>query len=164
MKSPPKNNLPFDPAKQVLWSRPGFLVRRLNQIHYAMFFEECRDETLTPVQYGLLTALSLAPGSDQTALALEVGLDRTTTADVLKRLEGKGYLVRKTNPNDRRSKQAFITKEGLRIMGLLQNGMGQAQSRLIEPLKEKDREVFMKLLFKLVEANNQYGRAATRDF
>ena len=25
-----------------LWSRPGFLVRRLHQIHYALFFEECR--------------------------------------------------------------------------------------------------------------------------
>ena len=49
---------PFDPAEQVLWSRSGYLVRRLNQIHYAMFFEECSHE-ITPVQYGILTALSL---------------------------------------------------------------------------------------------------------
>ena len=39
----------FDPAKQVLWSRPGFLVRRLNQIHYALFFEECTSPNITPV-------------------------------------------------------------------------------------------------------------------
>jgi len=24
-----------------LWARPGFLIRRLHQIHYALFFEEC---------------------------------------------------------------------------------------------------------------------------
>ena len=26
-------------VKLPLWSRPGFLIRRLNQIHYALFFE-----------------------------------------------------------------------------------------------------------------------------
>ena len=69
----------FDPAKQVLWSRPGYLVRRLNQIHYAMFYEECKTQNVTPVQYGVLTALSLSPWLDQTAIGMELGLDRTTT-------------------------------------------------------------------------------------
>jgi DNA-binding MarR family transcriptional regulator len=164
MKSGGNPHPPFDPAKQVLWSRPGYLVRRLNQIHYAMFFEECRNESITPVQYGVLTALSLVPGSDQTAIGMELGLDRTTTADVVKRLEEKGYLTRKINPTDRRSKQAFITAQGLHVMSLLQDGMARAQSRLIEPLKENERKTFMKLLSTLVEANNQYGRAAARDF
>ena len=40
----------FEPAKQALWSRPGYLVRRLNQIHYALFFEECKTQNVTPVQ------------------------------------------------------------------------------------------------------------------
>src|SRR5690606_29841789 len=80
----------FDPAKQALWSRPGFLVRRLNQIHYALFFEECKSHNITPVQYGILTALSLSPWLDQTQIGLELGLDRTTTADVVKRLQERG--------------------------------------------------------------------------
>ena len=29
-----------DPAKELLFARPGFLVRRLHQIHYALFFED----------------------------------------------------------------------------------------------------------------------------
>jgi DNA-binding MarR family transcriptional regulator len=69
-------------SKVPLTSRPGFLIRRLNQIHYAMFLEECRDFNITPVQYGMLTALSVSPGMDQKALGLAVGLDRTNTADV----------------------------------------------------------------------------------
>ena len=79
----------FDPIRQVLWSRPGFLIRRLNQIHYALFSEECKEHNITPVQFGILTALSLKPGLDQTEIGTEIGLDRTTTADVLKRLEEK---------------------------------------------------------------------------
>ncbi len=152
----------FDPAKQALWSRPGFLVRRLNQIHYALFFEECRSENITPVQYGILTALSLNPWLDQTQIGLELGLDRTTTADVIKRLQERGLVERRVNPEDRRSRQALITKEGLRVMGALQMGMLRSQRRLLEPLTPRNREIFMKLLSQLVEANNHYSRAMLR--
>lgn len=152
----------FDPAKQVLWSRPGYLVRRLNQIHYALFYEECKTQNITPVQYGVLTALSLSPWLDQTAIGMELGLDRTTTADVIKRLQDRGLVERRVNPNDKRSRQAVITEEGLRIMGLLQGGMARAQQRLLEPLSPRNREVFMKLLSTLVEANNQYSRTALK--
>lgn len=154
--------VPFDPAKQALWSRPGFLIRRLNQIHYAMFFEECRSQNVTPVQYGILTALSLNPWLDQTQVGMELGLDRTTTADVLKRLEDKALIERRVNPLDRRSRQAVITAEGLRVMGLLQDGMWRAQKRLLEPLSQRNQDIFMKLLGVLVEANNDYGRAQLR--
>ncbi len=152
----------FDPAKQVLWSRPGFLVRRLNQIHYALFFEECRAFNVTPVQYGILTALSLNPWQDQTSIGMELGLDRTTTADVLKRLQEKGLVERRINPLDRRSRQAVITPEGLRVMGLLQDGMWRAQNRLLAPLSPRNQAVFMKLLSVLVDANNAYCRTSLK--
>ncbi|WP_242697311.1 MarR family winged helix-turn-helix transcriptional regulator [Bordetella petrii] len=158
------DNTVFDPAKQVLWSRPGYLVRRLNQIHYALFYEECKTQNVTPVQYGVLTALSLSPWLDQTAIGMELGLDRTTTADVIKRLQERGLVERRVNPNDKRSRQAVITQEGLRIMGLLQGGMARAQQRLLEPLTPRNQEIFMKLLSTLVEANNQYSRTALKSF
>ncbi|MGD9942365.1 MAG: MarR family winged helix-turn-helix transcriptional regulator [Burkholderiaceae bacterium] len=161
-KRRPRTELAFDPAKQVLWSRPGYLVRRLNQIHYAMFFEECTEQNVTPVQYGILTALSLSPWLDQTALAMELGLDRTTTADVLKRLQEKGLIERRINALDRRSRQAAITPEGLRVMGQLQEGMLRAQQRLLSPLSPRNQAIFMKLLASLVEANNQYSRTSLK--
>ena len=58
-----------------LWQRPGFLIRRVNQIHIAMFFESCKDFAITPVQYGLLTTLAERPNLDQTSLCAEVGVD-----------------------------------------------------------------------------------------
>lgn len=147
---------------QGLWARPGFLVRRLNQIHYAMFFEECKEENITPVQYGILTALSLNPWLDQTAIGYELGLDRTTSADVIKRLEEKGWVERRINPLDRRSRQALVTSEGLRIMALLKTSMARAQQRLLQPLSSEDQKTFMSLLTELVDANNQYGRAVLK--
>ena len=52
-----------------LWSRPGYLVRRLHQINYGLWLEELGHANVTPVQYGVLTALSIRGEQDQTTLA-----------------------------------------------------------------------------------------------
>ena len=162
-----KKALPDDITPEVfnshgLWSRPGFLVRRLNQIHYAMFFEECAESGITPVQYGILTVLSQNPWLDQTTIGYELGLDRTTSADVIKRLEDKGWLERRVNPTDKRSRQANITPAGVVLMESVKGSMARSQQRLIEPLSPANRKLFLSLLTELVEANNQYGRAAMK--
>src|SRR3954470_6388344 len=87
-------------SKMPLWARPGYLLRRLHQIHYALFFEECAGYDITPVQYGLLTTLSLNPNLDQNSLARELGIDRTNVADVLNRLARRGLVERRRSPND----------------------------------------------------------------
>ena len=40
-----------------LWERPGYLIRRLHQIHVAIFLDECAEYGITPVQYAVMTAL-----------------------------------------------------------------------------------------------------------
>ena len=41
-----------------LEQRPGYLIRRLHQIHVALFQKECAAFEITPLQYSLLTALA----------------------------------------------------------------------------------------------------------
>lgn len=159
---PKKKTAKSSEPKVPLSSRPGFLIRRLNQIHYAMFFEECRDFNITPVQYGMLTALSVAPGLDQKALGLAVGLDRTNTADVLKRLEERGLVTRQQSEVDGRVKHAFITEEGAKVTNAMYQAMISAQQRLLAPLSEEDRSKFLELLHVLVDSNNEYGRASMK--
>ena len=143
----------FNPLKQVLWGRPGFLVRRLHQIHDALFFSECQTHNITPMQFGILTALSMNPWLDQKAIGDELALDRTTTADVLKRLEDKGLIERRVNPDDRRSRLSVITKTGMQTMNDLYAGMHNSQERLLAPLSELNRMAFLKLLVLLIQAH-----------
>jgi DNA-binding MarR family transcriptional regulator len=145
-----------------LWSRPGFLLRRLNQIHYALFFEECREFNITPVQYGLLTALSIRGRLDQGSLGIELGIDRTNVADVLIRLEARGLLRREPDPTDRRAKLASLTPKGRQLTSRMFASMQRAQDRLLAPLSQKERDAFMTTLVRLIEANNAYGRAILR--
>jgi DNA-binding MarR family transcriptional regulator len=145
-----------------LWSRPGFLLRRLNQIHYALFFEECREFNITPVQYGLLTALSIRGQLDQGSLGIELGIDRTNVADVLTRLEARGLIRREPDPADRRAKLASLTHKGRQLTSRMFASMQRAQDRLLAPLSQKERDGFMTTLIRLIEANNAYGRTMLR--
>lgn len=147
-----------------LWQRPGFLIRRVNQIHIAMFFESCKDFAITPVQYGLLTTLSERPNLDQTSLCAEVGVDRTTMADVLRRLEERGLVKRSNSPTDGRLKIANITPRGRKVMKDMYGSMREAQVRLLSPLNAKDQATFVRLLMQLAEDNNQYGRTSLKHF
>ena len=145
-----------------LWDRPGFLVRRLHQIHVAMFHEECDSFSITPVQFGLLTVLDRKSALDQVTLAAEVGIDRTNVADVITRLESRGLVERRDNPSDRRTRLVSITTDGREFRRQVHKGMEAAQERFLAPLGEEDRRLFMRLLRDLIEANNETGRAPLR--
>ncbi len=145
-----------------LWRRPGYLIRRLHQIHYALFFEECAEFGITPVQYGLLTILSTSPDSDQVTLANALGIDRTNVADVLRRLEQGGLITRQRNIEDRRMVLARLTAEGEELVERMHPSMARAQERLLDVLDPAEREAFLATLMRLLEANNRYGRAPLR--
>lgn len=151
-----------DPALELLYERPGFLVRRLHQIYYAIFYEECKTQNVTPVQYGVLTVVALHPDLDQTSLGQAIGLDRTTTADVVKRLEQRGWLERHSSPVDRRTRHVRLTQEGQVIVDSLHNNINRLQERFLDPLRPAERAMFMQFMRTLVEANGQYSRAVVR--
>lgn len=171
MGKPRKRNETVAPAADAatpagrlpLWSRPGYLVRRLHQIHTAIFAEECKTFGITPVQYGLLTALLYYPGSDQVSLGAEVGIDRSNVADVLERLTERGLVRREKSASDRRMMLAFLTGEGEALTREMHAAMQAAQERLLAPLPPADRRAFMAMLVRLIDGNNQYGRSLLRE-
>jgi DNA-binding MarR family transcriptional regulator len=141
-----------------LWARPGYLLRRLHQIHYALFFEECAGFDITPVQYGLLTTLSLNPDLDQNSLARELGIDRTNVADVLSRLARRGLVQRRRSRDDRRMVLARLTPAGTRLTKKMYRLMRRAQERLLKPLLPQERNPFIITLVRLIDGNNHLGR------
>ena len=89
-------------------------------------------------------------------------LDRTTTADVVKRLEDRGLVERRANPSDKRTRHVRLTAEGQTVVDSLRGDMARAQERLLAPLRPAERTMLMDLMKILVEANNQYSRTVLR--
>jgi DNA-binding MarR family transcriptional regulator len=149
-------------AERQLPLRPGFLVRRLHQIHLALFAEECAGFEVTPVQYSIMTVVGEQPGLDQARLAYAVGIDRTTLANVVARLEGRGIVKRTASPTDRRLRLVTLTKAGARLLEDMRAPARRAHDRTIEALPPDERALFVDLLRRLVDAGNAYGRAPLR--
>lgn len=142
-----------------LQERPGFLIRRLHQIHTALFAEECAGEKITPVQYSILSALDQMHGAEQVVLARAVGLDTTNVADVLARLERQKLIRRRVSQTDKRMKTVLLTAAGQDALQRIDASAARAHERTLEALPAKDRARFMRDLAKLVAANSGVGGA-----
>jgi MarR family transcriptional regulator, lower aerobic nicotinate degradation pathway regulator len=145
-----------------LASRPGFLIRRLHQIHVALFADECAAFDVTPVQYSIMTVVRAQPGLDQVRLAAEVGVDRTTLASVLARLEHRALVRRWRSDKDRRLKYVGLTQSARKLLNSMDERARRAHERTLEALPSKERAAFVHALARLVDAGNEYGRAPLR--
>jgi DNA-binding MarR family transcriptional regulator len=133
-----------------LEKRPGFLIRRLHQIHVALFQQKCAAFDLTPLQFSLLTALARRGTADQTTLAAEVMLDRTTTTGALKRLQSRKFIERAVHSRDRRAQICRLTKSGARLLQQIEVSARAAHHETLEGLSKAEQKRFMMMMQKIV--------------
>lgn len=160
--TPANTDAPQDDAdwrQKRLLDRPGFLIRRLHQIHVALFMEECAGANVTPVQYSVLTVLEQFGDRDQALIARDVGMDRTNIADVLARLEERGLVARRVSEADKRMRTVRLTEAGDALVREMDEAAARAHARTVEALPPDERERLIVDLIKLVDANNEVGRA-----
>ena len=68
----------------------------------------CRED-LTPLQYAAFPFLREDPGLDQIGLAARIGVDRTNVGLLIDYLEARGFVERRIDSNDRRSRRLYLT-------------------------------------------------------
>lgn len=141
---------------------PGFLIRRLHQIHLSFFYEETGSLGITPVQMGVLVAIIKGPGRDQSSIAEEIGADRATLAAVLTRLEANGLIRRTICKQDQRQKLLYLTAKGQRLANRVQTPIIRANERTLAPLRPAERALFLKFLSTLIDGGNDHARTKLR--
>jgi len=145
-----------------VYTAPGYLFRRMQQIAVALFMEECKAFDLTPVQYAALVAIRTHPGIDATRLSAVIAFDRSTLGSVIERLEAKKDVERKPAPEYRRVKLLYLTRSGVAVLRDITPSVDRAQARMLQPLKPVDRKILLTLLEQLVDLNNEASRVPLR--
>jgi DNA-binding MarR family transcriptional regulator len=141
-----------------VYTAPGYLFRRMQQIAVSIFVEECSAFDLTPVQYAALVAIHTHPGIDATRLSAVIAFDRST----LERLESKALIERKPSREDKRVKLLYLSKSGAAVLREIMPSVDRAQARMLQPLKPADRKALLALLTQLVDLNNEASRVPLR--
>jgi DNA-binding MarR family transcriptional regulator len=145
-----------------VYTKPGYLFRRMQQIAVAIFVEECKAFELTPVQYASLVAIHSHPGIDATRLSAVIAFDRSTLGNVIERLEAKQLISRKPSAEDKRVKLLYLTRSGAALLRHIMPSVDRAQARMLQPLKPADRRTLLALLAQLVDLNNEASRVPLR--
>jgi DNA-binding MarR family transcriptional regulator len=141
------------------YSRPGHLIRRLQQISVALFLEETGSLGLTTVQYAALNMIREVPNIDQVSLSNMIAFDKTTIVKVLDRLVDKGLITRTRSTTDRRTNHLHVTPKGEEVLKRIQPMLDRSDGRILSPLSRADQRKFMEMITQLVHVNNMYSRA-----
>jgi DNA-binding MarR family transcriptional regulator len=147
-----------------LEQRPGFLIRRLHQIHVALFQKECAAFDITPLQYSLLTALAARGTADQTTLAADVALDRTTTTGALKRLQLRNFVERSVLDRDRRAQTCRLTRKGITLLRKMERSAQIAHLETVSDLSKADQKRFIAMMQRIVTARSKRQQAPDAAF
>lgn len=90
----------------------SFLLKRASQLSADLFAEQLGKTGLTQRQYTVLETVLGNEGASQTELVRSTGIDRSTLADLVNRLETQGYVRRERSPSDARVNFVFLTALG----------------------------------------------------
>lgn len=141
-----------------IYDRPGFLLRRCHQISVSIFRDSCAELDLTPAQFGVLYAVEQNPGVEQIGVAKMLGLDRSTTANVVDRLISRDLARRDGHAHDRRRCCLTLTRKGRELLVRARAIAADAQARLLQPLAPADRSRLLALLHQLMDAHAEGSR------
>lgn len=97
-------------------------------------------------QYAYLFTLYREDGQTQQSLADRLLVDKSAAVGAINRLEGLGYVERRTDPEDRRSFRIHLTDRGRAIRPQLEAIVAEVQGILLEGLSPEERMLFSRLL------------------
>lgn len=131
---------------------PSHLIRRCQQFYGDLYAREAGARELTKPQFTLLAALEPNDGASQTALVEITGIDRSTLAEMVRRMLEKGLLTRERTEEDQRANAVAISPSGRKALRSARNAADRAERALLEALPAPDRQKFVKALREIAQA------------
>jgi DNA-binding MarR family transcriptional regulator len=122
---------------------PLHMLHRAGQCAGDVFHGEIKDGDLTPRQYAVLATVAQNEGVSQTGLVERTGIDRSTLADIVRRMLKKGLLQRRRTKEDARAYAVKLTEEGKRMLRTAEPIARRVDERILEGLQAKQRDQFL---------------------
>jgi DNA-binding MarR family transcriptional regulator len=136
----------IDPLTLEVVGLIGTVVAR----YYEEYEEAAAEHSLTGAQARLLSLLSLEP-LPMRRLARKLKCEPSNVTGIVDRLEARGLVERRPDPNDRRVKLAAATPEGCRLARGLRDSLDFAREPLAG-LSREERLTLRRLLSRMLDA------------
>src|SRR5215813_5045533 len=140
-----------DSTTDRLQRSPIHLLHRAGQCAGDIFHAEMNDGELTPRQFAVLYTVANNEGLSQTGLVERTGIDRSTLADIVRRMQKKGLLQRRRTKEDARAYAVKLTEEGRRVLRAADPLAKRVDDRILEALPGRQRDQFINDLVAIVD-------------
>lgn len=133
------------------------LLHRAGQCADELFAQNIGKSDLTPRQYAVLRTVSESEDPSQTDLVHATGIDRSTLADIVRRLVTRGLLQRKRTREDARMYAVRLSAAGRSALASAEPAARLTDERVLQALTAQQRNDLLKSLAKIIEALEAEG-------
>jgi MarR family transcriptional regulator, temperature-dependent positive regulator of motility len=159
MARPKSDHAESEPYR--LASSPNHLIHRAEQLA-AERFAQLAHEDLTLRQFAVLVAIAEKPGMSQMDLVRATGIDRSTLADMMSRLERRGWVDRIASEADGRAHAVHLSAEGQSILQSSTQHARAADAAILDLLPKTKARSFLNILAKLSKLADEAAAKAER--
>jgi DNA-binding MarR family transcriptional regulator len=151
-----------DSTSDRLSRSPIHLLHRAGQCAGDIFHAEMKDGDLTPRQLAVLVTVAHNEGLSQTGLVDRTGIDRSTLADIVRRMQKKGLLQRRRTKEDARAYAVKLTDEGRKVLRTAEPLAKKVDERILDALPTRQREQFVDELLSIVDTLQKMSGSAAK--
>lgn len=128
------------------------LLHRAGQSADELFLLNVGKDSLTPRQFEVLKAVCVSDEPSQSDLVEMTGIDRSTLADIVRRLVERDLLARRRTKRDARTYAVTITQQGLDYLKQSEPSVQKTNDHLLCALTDAEREALIGALLKVIAA------------
>jgi DNA-binding MarR family transcriptional regulator len=136
-----------EPAGYRVDRQVGFILRKANQRHVAIFASRIAD--LTPPQFAALSKLNNVGETSQNQLGVLVAMDAATIKGVIDRLKARDLVEVAKHAVDKRRLMVRLTEQGRNLIAELTPLAERITAETLAPLSPREAATLLRLLARI---------------
>ena len=133
---------------------PGSTFVKLGRLLRTSFGAEFRalfGDEISPGDARIMAFIKQNPGTSQKEICLTFELTKSTGSEMIASLINNGFVEVRTNPQDKRGKELFLTPKGVEMEGKAKKALIEHDKRLFAEVSEEELLVVKGVYEKVTE-------------
>ena len=132
--------------KEIFEENIGLLIHDVARLLRVLYDRQMSSIGLTRSQWWLLTYLFFKDGINQSELAILMDMEKAPLSRLLDRMEKKGWVIRKNEDKDRRTKNIYLSESIKPLISSMRDKAAEYRSESLSILTDKERNKLKDIL------------------
>lgn len=132
--------------KEIFEENIGLLIHDVARLLRVLYDRQMASIGLTRSQWWLLTYLFFKDGINQSELAILMDMEKAPLSRLLDRMEKKGWVIRKNESKDRRTKNIYLSETIKPLISSMRDKAAEYRRESLSILTDKERNKLKDIL------------------